>query len=173
MNRSSLLFSFGKSIQFQKAVNGLRLIAGGFGHSFCSTAGRCRKTQLCPFFFKIPDNCIDCGCFSGSGASCKNKESTIRCFSDCSLLHFIQNSSCLFLDQLNSVPDKLFILRTHNIQFIKHPGSVQFQIIILCRINDSFSAFFFQHQLPVNNHIHKVFLHIGFIYSQKSGTSCK
>ena len=73
MNRSSILFSFRKSIQFQKSVNGLRLIAGGFCHSFCSTAGRCRKTQLCPFFFKIPDYCVDSGCFSGSRNSRKNK----------------------------------------------------------------------------------------------------
>ena len=131
------------------------------------------QPNLCTFSLKKADDRIDRCRFTCTGASCKNKESMIRCFSDCFLLHFIQNSSCLFLDQLNSVPDKLFILRTHNIQFIKHPGSVQFQIIILCRINDSFSAFFFQHQLPVNNHIHKMFLHIGFIYSQKSGTSCK
>ena len=164
---------FRHSIQFQQTVNCLRLISGSLCHSLCSTSGRCSQPNLCTFSLKKADDRIDRCRFTCTGASCKNKESMIRCFSDCFLLHFIQNSSCLFLDQLNSVPDKLFILRTHNIQFIKHPGSVQFQIIILCRINDSFSAFFFQHQLPVNNHIHKMFLHIGFIYSQKSGTSCK
>ena len=171
--RMSVSLLLRHSVQFKKPMDSLCFISCCFCHSLCCTSGRCSQAKFCALTFKKTYNSINGSCLTCTRSTCQDKQTMTGSLSHCFLLHFIQNRSCFFLNHGNSALDKLFILGAQNIQFIKHTGSIQFQIIILCRINNGLAILLLQNQLPVNDHIHKVLLHIGFIHPQKSGTSCK
>ena len=131
------------SVQFQKSVNGLRLVACRLRHSLGSTSSRCGKPKLRSLSFKKLNDRINRGCLTRTRTSGQNKESVAGCLCHSFLLHLIQNSVCFFLNHGDSFPDQFFILRAENIQLTEHSGCVQLQIIILTRINNSFPVFLF------------------------------
>ena len=158
---------FRQTTQFQKTVDRLGFIPGGFRHSLCRSSGRGRQSQLDALSFKKTDDRVDrCG-FSCSRASCKDKES-VRCrFCHSLFLHLVQNSPCFFLYLRDSSLDHLFVFRAKYVQFLQHTGGIQFQVIIAAGIYQDAPVFFLLDYFPIHGKIHKMFFHIGFIYAQK------
>ena len=169
MHRLALFLLIRHPTEFQKPVNGLRLISGSLCHSLGCPSCRCCKPKVCPFSFKKANNGIDCSSFTGPRASCQNKQPMAGSFCHCFFLHFVQNRTCFLLNPGQPTIYKLLVFRAEDIQFLKHSGCIQFQVIILGRIYQNLFFFLFLDDLSIHGKIHKVLLHIGRVYSQKPG----
>ena len=93
------------AVQFQHAVYGSRLKPGRLAHALRRTSGRRCKKDICSFFLKEMDHCIDRRCFSGTRSSGDNQKSVAhRLFDRCHLV-LIQFHSGLLLNSANTLLD--------------------------------------------------------------------
>ena len=84
-------------------MNGLSLTAGCLCHTLRRTSGRCCKKDICSFFLKEMDHCIDRRCFSGSRSSSHNQNSVPHCFHYSFSLSVIQCQFCLFFYHMDAM----------------------------------------------------------------------
>ena len=131
------------TVQFQKPMYCLCFITCSFCHSLgCASCGCC-QTKSCAFALKKTNNCIDRSSFTGTWSSCKDKKTISSSLYNSLLLHFLQNSTCFFLNLGNSSLHHLLILRITDIQFSKHSCCIQLQAVILAWINQYLSVILF------------------------------
>ena len=121
-NGGSVLGSRGN--QLKHPVDGPGLVSCGFGHPLGSPAGGSAQENFQPFFLKIADNGIDCGCLARTGSPGDNQKAASRSLENRLLLKRIQGNSLFFLQ-----PGKggaYFLLRraAADIQIMKHPGGI-------------------------------------------------
>ena len=68
-------------LNLQKTVNGLSLLAGKLGHSFCRSPRGCRKADFKPLVLKEAKYALERGGFTCSGTACQNQYALVhRCF---------------------------------------------------------------------------------------------
>ena len=149
----------------------LCLISGSFGHSLGCPAGGRGKKDAHAFAVKKADHRIDSCRFTCSRSSCQNEQSVFNRLDHCSVLHGVKLD--LFCLLHFREPPFHHVLRhvTVDIKIMEHFGCIEFQIIIMSRIDPYLSILFFHHSLLLNTKIHDMLLYVMDLHSEKRSRS--
>ena len=148
-------------------MNRLGFISCCLCHSLCrASCWRCKKDTH-SFTFKKLNHRIDRCRLTCTRSSCQYEETMFNRFYNSSVLHWIQFYLFFLFYFFQTFLHHIFRHLTVNIKIIKHFRSIQFQIIIMCRINANFLIHFFHNCFSLYTQIHNVLLNIFKINSQK------
>ena len=147
-------------------MDGLSLISCGFCHAFRRTSGRCSQKNAHSFALKELNHRINGGRLPGAGSSGQHQQTMLDRFYHSTVLHSIQCDMLAFFHFAQALFHHLFRHLAVDIQIVQHFCGIQFQIIIMCRIDADFSLFLFTDYFALHAKIHDIFFSLINLYSQ-------
>ena len=148
-------------------MNGLSLTAGCLCHALRRTSGRRCKKDICSFFLKEMDHCIDRRCFSGSRSSSHDQNSVPHCFHYSFSLSVIQCQFCLFFYHMDAMLQNRRCHIKIYIQIMQHLCNREFHIIIMGGINTKPFIRLFQNNFFLHGKIHHILFNVMNLYIKK------
>ena len=152
---------------FKKPMDRLSLISCRLGHPLCRPSRwRCKKNAH-PFTLKKSYHRVDRRCLSRSRTSGEHKKPMFDRFYHGAVLHWIKLDLFLFFHLFQPALHHLFRHFTVYVQIMEHLRRIQFQIIIVGRIDPYLTVRFFHHCLALDTQIHDIFFDILNLYFQQ------